>query len=96
MSVAAVIVAQQRKTVRAFLARECTELEKARTLDELGVRQNLVTRRLIADGVLRPADGDRYWLDVPAWERLSARRRKLALVLLALGAVAVTIMLLSQ
>lgn len=76
MSAGALIAARQNRYIRRFREAEATEAERARRLEELGCRDSLVFRRLVARNVfVASPDGRRYHLDLAAAEDFRAQRR---------------------
>jgi|SRR6185503_5087184 len=76
----AVVAARQRATVRKFRAANADEAARARTLDDLGVRNDHLFRRLVKAGVVTAVDDGHYFLNadgLAGWER---RRRILLLI----------------
>ena len=91
MSAAAAAAAsqrRQRKIVAAFAGAGAVDAAHARTPEELGVRDRLHALRHLQDhGVLHRAADGRYWVDLPAWQALRQRRRRLALAIAVLAAL---------
>lgn len=84
-AVAAVIVAKEREIVEAFRDVGATSPDRALTLDQVGVDERIGFRRLRLHEVIREAGPDRYYLDEGVWAAVRDTRRRLALVLLAIG-----------
>ena len=94
-AIAAVLLATRGRTVRGFQQAGASSAAMAQPL----TGRRLVgwwERRLAANGVLKTADGTRYWLDDEAWQAYqSVRKRRgltigisLATALLAAAAIA--------
>jgi hypothetical protein len=93
MSAAAAVAAasqrRQREIVAAFAGAGAVDAEHARTAEELGVRDRLHAMRHLQDrGVLHLAAAGRYWVDLAAWQALRHRRRRIALVIALIAALA--------
>lgn len=83
----AVIVAKEREIVEAFRDVGATSPERGVTLDQVGVDERIGFRRLRQHAVIREASPGRYYLDEEVWTAVRATRRRVALVLLAIGAL---------
>lgn len=87
---AAVILIREKKVVRAFREANAVSADSARTLDQLGLREDRAVGRLKRRSVLQEGQGGRLYLDELAWAE--SRRRRLmvvaTLVVVALLAVA--------
>jgi len=73
------ITIKQKKYVSAFLFNDCTSIEKAKSLDELGLRESLIFSKLESKGVFVKCSGGKYYLDQKNWNQL----RKARLIFLA-------------
>ena len=72
---------RQRELVAAVAGAGAVDALHARTLEEVGARDRLHALRHLRDhGVLHLAGPDRYWVDLPAWQALRRRRKRLVLV----------------
>jgi len=85
MSAAAAAAAANRRRqhalVAAFAGAGAIDATHARTLEELGVRgQAHALQRLRDQEIVRLAGPGRYWVDLPAWQALRRRRKRLVLV----------------
>lgn len=89
MSVAAAIIIRQRRLVQQFLTAGATSPETARTLDDLGARDDHILHRLKQRAVVREAKPGRFYVDEPSWTALRALRRRLAAIMLGLLAVGI-------
>ena len=83
-SVAAVIVARERRIVEAFRRAGATLPQKALTLDAAGVAEDGAVRWLRKHAVLREASPGTFYVDEPSWRSLRAFRRRLAIVMAAI------------
>jgi hypothetical protein len=81
----AAVALRHRATVRKFQAAGAVDAEHARTLDDLGVRQGHLLRRMVLSGVVATAAGQRYYLSAEGLARW--RRRRRFAVLVAAGVV---------
>ena len=80
---------RQREIVAAFAGANATDAAHARTPEELGVRDRLhAMRHLQGHGVLHLTASGRYWVDLPAWQALRQRRRRIALAIALIAALA--------
>lgn len=72
-------------------------VDSARTLQQIGISDGRILRRLRERLVIRHADGDRFYLDEEAWEALRKRRRRHASVAAIIAlAVILGVMLFSR
>ena len=91
--IAAVVLFRRKKLFQQLRAAGATTPEAAQPVDGTGLT-GFWRRKLLAAGVLRPAAGNRYWLDVETWRAYQGRRKRRALTIvvilgtLALAAVA--------
>jgi len=86
----AVVAAQRKKIVRQFISTGATSYKESRTLKELGLRNSLIFKKLIRQGIIVEATFDRYFIDLEKYEEEERERRRLVtilLVLIALGFV---------
>jgi hypothetical protein len=86
MSGAAVVVMQNRY-LRRFGEAGATDPARAVTLEELGCRSSFVFKRMVALGVFVPIDDNRYYMDQSAANAFIRRRRRIAMVFVAVMAV---------
>jgi hypothetical protein len=87
----AVVAARQRATVRKFRAAGANDPTRARTLEELGVRDDHLLRRMVRSGVVATLDERRFFLSadgLAAWER----RSRIG-ILVALGVVLIGVLI---
>lgn len=75
-TVAAVILARERRMVNRLRAAGAVTPEQARTLEELGISRGVIFRRLRERAVVRQAGQDRFYLDEPSWEAVRRGRRR--------------------
>lgn len=87
----AIVAAQFRKIVRNFQTHKAYSSDTARTTDELGVRRNLIFRRLVGKGVIIESGPDKYYIDRDRLEQHVQLRRKIALFVLLAIALALLI-----
>jgi hypothetical protein len=88
-AVAAASQRRQREIVAAFAGAGATDAAHARAPEELGVRDRLHAMRHLQDhGVLHLAGPGHYWVDLAAWQALRDRRRRIALVIALVAALA--------
>jgi len=88
-AVAAVSQRRQREIVAAFAGAGAINAAHARSPEELGVRDRLHAMRHLQDrGVLHLAAPGRYWVDLAAWEASRQQRRRMALVIALIAALA--------
>lgn len=78
----AVIIRKQREIVALFQGAGATSPEKARDPGELGVDDGVVFQGLVRRSILRPGDGARFYVDLPAWEAHNTMRRRRAVIIL--------------
>lgn len=85
MSAAAAAVAASRRRlhelVAAFAGAGAIDAAHARTLQEVGMRDRPhALQRLRDRRVAHLVGGDRYWIDMAAWQALQRRRKRLVLI----------------
>ena len=81
-----------RSVTRALLASGADRPETAQPLDALSFPRRRALERLLRAGVVREADGGRYWLDGAAYERWrAARLGRVMWVLLVVAAAMVAL-----
>ena len=84
---AAAIIRKERQLVDHFRGIGAVSADTARTLAQLGVDQNIGWRRLVDHAVLRSTPAGTWYLDEPSWMALGRMRRRLALVIAAIGLI---------
>lgn len=85
--VAAVVLGARRQMFRRLRAAGATGPASAQPIEATGLA-GFWRRKLLAAGVLRPADGDRCWLDVERWRAYQDRRKRRALTIVAIAGAA--------
>lgn len=85
MSGGAVIVRRQNQFMRAFRRAGAVSPDTARSLDELGLRESWVFRRMAARGVFVRVDGGRWHVSETAAAAFVLRRRVLMVSFIALA-----------
>lgn len=86
MSAATAILIRERKVVGAFRDASATAPEAARSLEQLGLRDDLAFGRLRRRAVVREVDDGRYYLDAASWDALRGTRRRRVAIALAVAA----------
>ena len=81
--IAAVVLFHRKRLFQRLRAAGATGPEAAQPVDATGLT-GFWRRKLLAAGVLRPASGDRYWLDVDTWRAYQSRRKRRALTIVAI------------
>jgi hypothetical protein len=89
-TVAAVILARERRMVNRLRVAGAVSREQARTLAELGVTRGVILRRLRERAVIREGEPDHFYLDEPSWEAVRRSRRRAIHVL---GVIALVLLL---
>lgn len=79
MLVTALLVRRQHAIVRAFAQAAATTPATACSASQLGLKPGMAWHHLVGHAVLRCPGGGRYFLDLPNWQRLRRRRRRIAL-----------------
>ncbi len=79
---AVVVLHKERRVARRFQEAGATSVDRARTLEQVGVQRGVVLRRLRERGVIREGAPEHYYLDETAWTELGRVRRRTALVVL--------------
>ena len=85
MSVAAVIMMRERRLVARFRDSGATEPGTAQALTDLRGVDEIALRRLRKRAVIREATAGSYYLDEPSWAALRGTRRRIMVVLTAVG-----------
>jgi len=86
ISPAPMIIAKARKIIRRFEDADATSPRKARTLEELNLRNGLIIRRLLRKEVIVEASPQRYYLNrehLLNYENSRKIRRNAVLVIIA-------------
>lgn len=96
MSGGALIIMRQKRYIRAFQEAGATAPSTAKTLEEVRCRPSWILNRLVARGVLIAGEGNRYYLDVNASDRLLAFRRRIALWLIVVFLAIVLLLTLAR
>lgn len=101
MNIAPIIAGKQNQILRRFRAANATSADSARSAQEVGCRESLVFRGLLARGVLVEASSNtgspgRYYLDAEAADNFVANRRKLVFSALLIAIVVVVVILLTR
>ncbi len=84
---AGAMIIREKRIVAAFQAAGATSPDRAVTREHLSVHAGAAWRRLQRRAVLREAEPDRWYLDLPSWDALRALRQRLVIVVFAIGAV---------
>ena len=84
-SVAAVIVAKERRVVDSFRDAGAISPKDARTTQDVGIAENIGFRRLRDHEVIRETNPGFYYLDEAVWEAVRRTRRRLILTLLTIA-----------
>ena len=87
---ATAVLIKQKKYVSAFLAHDCTSIDNARSLEQLGLRESHISNNLESTGVFVRCSGDKYYLDKKMWSRLRNRR----MIFIAAAIVVVVVLVL--
>ncbi len=90
----AAIILKQNKLMRTFRDAGAVSPDTARSVQELGVRNSWVFRRLVSRGVFILVGTERYYMDEQIAEAFVGQRRTRALVITALVLLAFVIWLL--
>ena len=88
-TVAAVILAKERRLVNRVRMLGAVSPQQARTLEELGITRGVILRRLRERAVIRQVGPDRFYLDEPSWEAVRRSRRRAIHVL---GVIALVVL----
>ena len=83
----AVIVRKERELVDHLRSVGAVSADTARTLTQLRVDQGIAWRRLVDHAVIRSTPVGTWYLDEPSWMALRRMRRRLALVMAAVGLI---------
>src|SRR5215207_4488791 len=90
-------IARERRMVRKFAEAGAFSPDSARSLEQVGISEGRILRRLRERLVIRHTDGDRFYLDEEAWEALRKRRRRHASVAVVVAlAVMLAVLLFSS
>jgi hypothetical protein len=89
---AAAVIAREKRIVRAFREAGATSADKAVVPADIGVHGRVAFKRLVEHAVLIESGNGRFYLDEQKWQRLRSLRRRLALILLLAGVVAVLLL----
>ncbi|MDQ2889417.1 MAG: hypothetical protein M3R65_02535 [Gemmatimonadota bacterium] len=83
-SVAAVIIAKERRIVERFRDAGATSPERARTALDLGVDENIGFRRLHRSAVIRESKPGLFYLDEEVWAAVRNRRMRVVGVMMVI------------
>lgn len=78
----AVVIAIQKKYVRKFSEANAFDVNTAKSLEELGLSDKLIFRRMVRRGLFREAPNNRFYIDRDALQAFEARRLRIMLVVL--------------
>ena len=81
-AVIAMIRRKEREVVEDFRAAGATSAATAKSLDEVGIQENHIVRRLCKREVLREASPGQIYLDERVWTATRAMRRRMGIVML--------------
>jgi hypothetical protein len=95
-TVAAVIMARERRMVNRFRAAGAVTREQARTLEELEITRGVILRRLRERAVIREAARDHFYLDEESWAAVRRSRRRAIHVLWVIALVLLLAVLFSR
>jgi hypothetical protein len=84
MVITAGIVRRQHAIVRAFQQAAATTPATACSAKQLGLKPGLAWHHLVGHAVLRCPGEGRYFLDLPNWQRLRRKRRRIAAVMVTI------------
>lgn len=84
---AAVVIMRQNQILRSLSDARAVSPDAARRLNEIGLRESWILRRLEARGVVHALPDGRRWLDVAAAQAFVKMRRRRMLIALAIGAL---------
>ncbi|MEI7660561.1 MAG: hypothetical protein WCK34_00100 [Bacteroidota bacterium] len=88
---AAVVAIQVKKILNRFEESGAVSPDRARTLEELGLSNRIILRRLISRGVISEAQPGRYYLDPKNLADFNEKRRKK--VTAVLGAIILALLI---
>jgi hypothetical protein len=83
----AVVAIQRKKIIRRFIASGAISYKDSKTLDEIGVRNSLIFKRLLRHGIIHEAYVDRYFLDMERVQEDEQERRRIITILMVLIAL---------
>ena len=95
-TVAAVLLAKERRMVNRLRAVGAVNREQARTLEELGIAPGVVLRRLRERAVIREAARGHFYLDEESWAAVRRSRRRAIHVLWVVALVILLAVLFSR
>ena len=84
MSAAVIILAKQKRYLRAFREANALDESRAVSLSEIGQRPSFIFQRLVDQGVIARTGNGKYYLDEGKEEEVRKRRKKLTTFLLFL------------
>ena len=95
-TVAAVLLAKERRMVNRLRSVGAVSREHARTLEELGIAPGVVLRRLRERAVIREASRGHFYLDEESWAAVRRSRRRAIHVLWVVALVILLAVLFSR
>lgn len=93
MNTAAIIISIQNKIIRKFRITGTTNPKSAKTIEDLGIRHQLLFNKLVRKGVI-VQNGNKYYLDEQRTDEFFRQRRLTILTVLAIVLVLVTLFVL--
>lgn len=89
--IVAIIVVRTKKIINQFKQTGTTSPQNAKTIGELGIRGNLIFRKLVRRGVLKEAAPERFYLSEENLDDYLRTRRLRAFLVLAILLVLIII-----
>ena len=89
-----IIASKTRKIFKLFEMSGATSPDRAKTLEEMGLRRQFIIRRLILRGVIVETSSDRYYLNQENRANYDTLRRKKAIIAMGLMLLALAVYLL--
>jgi hypothetical protein len=86
-----VLLLLERRVVRRFVDAGARSRSTSKSLDEIGVTDNLIFRRLHHRSVIVEGDSGKWFVDELAWDRLRRRRRTIVATIVFIASTAAVI-----
>ena len=81
-------IIKQKRIISCFLSQDCTSIDKAKSLAELGLSESHIFRAMVSKAIMVKCSGDKYYFNEKAWNRV----RKTRLIYIAAAVVVVVIL----
>lgn len=92
--IAAAAAARRNRIMRCFAKAGAVSPERAETLEQLGITNGHIVRRMVKGGVLKETTDNRFWLDQAADAAFQRRARKAVAIAIGCALLVVGLLIL--